>query len=425
VVSDVGVSVRRVPGWEWGLVVVSLFLLGRSPVLFYRERIAELFGLPRAVGVWQDDGVVRATFAAVLLALYVVAARRCNPRTLLRQPLLLIYLAMAMASVTWSIEPAVSLWRVALFGGTAVVGWYLGERFTVQELIGIVGAVAAIGALASLVALLAWPDSALSTNRIEGIWSGAYVNRNLLGHAMAIGLVTLPFLWITVPRRRRPFLIAIGGLEAFLLLQSGSRTPWVAIAAAAAVGVPLLVVRKATTRALRPSVGAFAVSLVTGYVALIVQWNWRVIVNWLDRSARLSGRTLMWSVDRYYLRMQSWKGWGFEAIWAHPPTIAVAQTAYGKFPYSSHSGYFEVLISTGWIGFGLFVAFLAMAFWRAFRFAWDGWDTTSLWPLVFLVFAMTANISDSLFYSSEATWALTVAAAVASTRAGRRRAAVS
>ncbi|MGH9204085.1 MAG: O-antigen ligase family protein, partial [Vicinamibacterales bacterium] len=298
-------------------------------------------------------------------------------------------------------------------------------RYAVKDIVGIVGAAAAIGALVSVVALLAWPDRALATNRVEGLWSGAYVNRNLLGHAMAIGLVTLPFLWTTVPRRRRVFLIVIGVLQMFLLLRSGSRTPWVALGAAAAVGVPLLLVRKATTRALNPSAGAFAVGLVTGYLALIVQWNWSVIVDWLDRSTRLSGRTLMWSVVRYYMRMQPWRGWGFEAIWAHPPTIAVAQTAYGKFPYSSHSGYLEVLVSTGWIGFGLFMAFVAMALWRTFRFAWEGRNGASLWPLVFIVFALVTNVSESLFVSAEATWAITVAAAVAAARARRRRAAVS
>lgn len=415
----------RAPGWEWALAVVGLFLLGRSPVLFYRERVAELFDLERATGIWPDDAVLRLIFTGLLLAIYVLAARTCDPRTLLRQPFLLLFLGWSLASVTWSIEPGVSLWRVALFGGTAIFGWYLGERYAVKDLVSIVGAAMAIGALVSVVALFAWPDRALATNRVEGLWSGAYVNRNLLGHAMAIGLITLPFLWTTVPKRRRAFLLAIGLLQMFLLLRSGSRTPWVALGAATAVGVPLLLVRKATTRALKPAAGAFAVGLVTGYAALIVQWNWAVIISWLDRSTTLSGRTLMWSVVRYYRRMQPWRGWGFEALWAHPPTIAVAQTAYGKFPYSSHSGYFEILISTGWIGFAMFSAFLAFALWRTFRFAWEGRNGASLWPLVFIVFALVANISESLFVSVEATWALTVAAAVAVARARRHRTAVS
>jgi O-antigen ligase len=411
-----------VPTWEWCFAVVALLVLARSPVLFYRERVGELVGADRAFFIWQDDAVVRSTFAIVLFVMFVIAARRCRPRGLIRQPFLVAFVAMAFASVTWSIEPTVSMWRVMLFTGTAVVGWYLGERYTARELVGIVGASAAIGALLSVVALAVWPDKAQATNRVLGLWSGVYVNRNLLALAMATGLLALPFLWVALPKRRRPFLTVFAGLEMFLLFKSGSRTPLVALFAAGSVGLSLVGVRKATTRALKPFGGAFAVGLVAGYVGLVVQWNWETIVGSLGRRLDLTRRTLMWAIDRYYSDLQPWKGWGFEAIWAHPPTIGVAQEVFGRFPYSSHSGYYEILLSTGRIGLVLFVGFLVVAAWRAFRFAWDGLDAASIWPLVYLVFVAVANISESLFVSSEATWALTVAAAVSATSAvGRRR----
>lgn len=413
---------RVVPAWEWSLAVIALLVLTRSPVLFYRERIGELFGAGRAFYIWQDDAVVRSTFATVLFVTYVLAARRCRPRSLLGQPFLIAFIAMGFASVMWSIEPTVSMWRMTLFTGTAVFGWYLGERYTTRELVGIVGASAAIGALLSLLAIVVWTDKAQSTNRVLGQWSGVYVNRNLLGLAMGTGLITIPFLWESLPRRRRPVLIAVGGLELFLLIMSGSRTPLVALGAAGVVGLSLVIVRKATTRALKPFGGAFAVGIVAGYIGLVVQWNWETIVRTLGRRLDLTRRTLLWLLDRYYSNMQPWKGWGFEAIWAHPPTIGVAQEAFGRFPYSSHSGYYEVLLSTGRIGLSLFIAFLGMAGWRAFRFAWDGLDWASIWPLVFLVYVAVENISESLFVSSEASWALTVAAAFAATNVlGRRR----
>lgn len=416
------VAGRLVPAWEWSLAVLALLVLTRSPVLFYRERIGELIGAGRAFYIWQDDAIVRATFAIVLFVTYVLAARRCRPRSLLRQPFLIAFIAMGFASVMWSIEPTVSMWRMTLFTGTAVFGWYLGERYTARELVGIVGASAAIGALLSLLAIGVWTEKAQSTNRVFGLWSGVYVNRNLLGLAMGTGLITLPFLWEALPKRRRPILIAVGALELFLLIMSGSRTPLIALGAAGVVGLSLVIVRKATTRALKPFGGAFAVGLVAGYVALVVQWNWETIVRTLGRRLDLTRRTLLWQMDGYYSNMHPWKGWGFEAIWAHPPTIGVAQEVFGRFPYSSHSGYYEILLSTGRIGLTLFVGFLAMAGWRAFRFAWDGLDAASIWPLVFLVYVAVENVSESLFVSGEASWALTVAAAVSATNVlGRRR----
>ena len=41
-------AARVVPGWEWAIAVVTLLVLTRSPVLFYRERIGELVGAGRA-----------------------------------------------------------------------------------------------------------------------------------------------------------------------------------------------------------------------------------------------------------------------------------------------------------------------------------------------------------------------------------------
>lgn len=416
------VAAPPVPAWEWTIAVVALFAMGRSPVLFYRERVGELFDADRAFYIWQDDGIVRAVLATVLGVLFVIAARRCPARTMLRQPLLLAFVLMTFASITWSIEPTASMWRVMLFTGTTVAGWYLGERYEIRQLVSLVGAAGAVAALTSLIALAVWPSVASVTNRVDGLWSGAYVNRNLLGLAMGIGLLSLPFLWADLPRRRRPLLLAAAALEAFLLQKTGSRTPVVGLAAAASVGVPLVLVRRATTRALRPSGGAVAVGLVAGYLGLLVHWNWSTILSWLGRRWHLTRRTVMWAIDRYYADMHPWKGWGFEAIWAHPPTIGVAQSVYGRFPYSAHSGYYEVLLGVGRIGLAIFVAFLVLAGWRAFRFAWDAYDPAAIWPLCFLVFSAVVNVSESLFVSGEATWALTVAAAVVATEArGRRR----
>lgn len=420
----VEVSAPAVPAWEWAIVVVALFLLARSPVYFYRLRIAELTG-GRVFYSWQDDGVIRAVTAGLLLTVYVLAARRCDPRTLLRQPLLLAVLAMALASAAWSVEPTVTLWRSAFFLGTAVLGWYMAERFSLREQIGIVGAMAALSAAASGVALVAWPDVSHRTGRLENAWSGAYANRNWLALVMSIGLLTIPFVWATLPRRRRVLLLLVAGGEAFLLFRTGSRTGPVALATALAVAIALLVVRKLDLRPLGPIAGAATVGLITGYVGLVVRWNWTAIERWLGRKPGWSGRARLWQTDLVLASDKPWTGWGFESVWAHPATVARATESLGRFPYAAHSGYYEILLSVGLVGLLLFLLFLGVAGWRAFRFAFADRNGLSMWPIVFIVFAVVANFTESLFISAEAIWALTVAAAVSPTPAVRRRRALS
>jgi hypothetical protein len=56
--------------------------------------------------------------------------------------------------------------------------------------------------------------------------------------------------------------------------------------------------------------------------------------------------------------------------------------------------------------------FLLLTLYRAFAWAWRRSDLLSLWPFALVVFILVANYSESLFVSSEAFWALLVAAAV-------------
>ena len=63
----------------------------------------------------------------------------------------------------------------------------------------------------------------------------------------------------------------------------------------------------------------------------------------------------------------------------------------------------------------MFIGFLAVGVWRAFHKAWRRTDAESLWPLALIIFTVVVNFSESLFISSEAVFALTVAAVVAAT----------
>ena len=79
-------AAQRVAPWEWAVTVTALFLLGRSPVLFARQRLANVFG-GRTGPLWQEDLVVQATFAVVIIVMLALAARRARASALMRQPL--------------------------------------------------------------------------------------------------------------------------------------------------------------------------------------------------------------------------------------------------------------------------------------------------------------------------------------------------
>ncbi len=421
---------EHLANWEWVVTVAALFLLGRTPILFLRLRLAGLFG-GRTSPLWQDDLVVLFSFAAIIAVMVVIAARRANVAALLHQPLLLATVAVAWLSVAWSVEPAVTLRRSLLFAGTAVVGWYIGDRFSPRDQARLVIRVAWVGVATSLVALAIWPDLATSSGRNLGWFSGAYVNRNALGLVLSTGLLASLFLfWET---KRKAWVAAGAVLLLAMLFATKNRTGPVALVVAVVITLSVHWLRKNAKTSMTAAGGALFFLTTFGTVGFTIHYYWVEILGWLGRDVSLTRRTDIWQLVRFFSGEKSWFGWGFEAIWANSGAIGKAQAARGAlhahmgpgvpggWPYAAHNGYFEMLLSVGRVGFAIFLGFLVVATWRAFEFAWQRRDMSSLWPLSFIVFAVVTNFSESAFVSSEALWALTVAAAVGATECARRQ----
>lgn len=396
---------------EFALALVALLVLARSPVLFLRLRAREWIGGPLAP-IWQDDFIIRAVFAAVELTALVVVVRQCGIRGLRHHGLLLAFLAFCLLSTIWSVEPDVTAGRSSLFAGTAAVGWFLGARFRPTEQAVVVVAASGVGAAFSFVAVVVWPDVARSTNEVPGIWSGVYVNRNLLGGAMAVGLLALP--WALTTRRRPAALVmgVMGTLEAWLLLRSGSRTPVVAVVVTVTIVTLVVGLRSIRRVGVTARGGAALTVLAAAAGGYEIDRHWDAISSWLGRNPTLTRRTEMWAINRDFFGQRPWTGWGLEAIWTHPSTIESAAATFHAAPLQAHSGYLEILLGVGVVGFALFLAVVLTTLWRAFAWAWVGRGLEPLWPLAIATYVLVVNISESFFIANDYHWALLVAAGV-------------
>jgi O-antigen ligase len=257
---------------------------------------------------------------------------------------------------------------------------------------------------------------------VFGVWSGIYVNRNHFALVLSYGaLATAILLFGGRPRWRLP-LLGLLAVELVLLWRTGSRTGPVGLAVAIAVAGLVAAVRPWGVRLLKGWAGALACVGVIVIVGGFVQFYWTTIVDVLGRQTRLSGRTTLWEVARWFSRLRPWEGWGFEAVWTQPREALQVIANFGGYPYNAHNGYYDLLLGTGRIGLGLMLVFLAVLAWRAFRYAWTRTDVLSLWPLALVAFVVVVNFSESLFVSGEALWALTVAAAVTVVARGPSRA---
>jgi O-antigen ligase len=410
---------------ELALALAALFVLARAPALFLRQRTANAFGGP-IVGLWTDDPLIRGAFLTVEMMVLIVALRVCGWRPLVRLRPLMPFLAFVLLSAFWSVEAGVTVSHGLMLMGTALVGWYIGERFAVHQQAVVVAGAAAVGAVGSVVALVVWPEISQATDGHAGLWSGVYVHRNLLGLAMSTGLLALPFaLW----HERGSSLatgLAIGFLEAYLLWRSGSRTGIVALlAAGSGVGVVafLRLSRRLGVTASRGAAMTLAVAGVAGYG---VRRNWDAVLSLLGRSPTLTSRADIWDIMDRFVARRPLIGWGFEAFWSHPPAVAEATAAF--YFAHVHSGYYEVVLGVGWLGFALFMLFMAVTVWSVFRHAWQGFGPGAFWPLAVVVFVAVTDFSESFLVANDAQWSLLVMAGTTasklSTESGRRTAPV-
>jgi O-antigen ligase len=400
--------------------VGALLVLQRSPVVFFRDRSADLIGGP-IIGPWQDDPLIRAVFFLVEVTIAVVAIGALGPPSLRKHWALVAFLAVVVVSTLWSVERDATGPRALMFVGTAIVGWYIGSRFEIGQQIVFVAAASGIGALACLAGLVLWPDLARSTAGVPGRWSGIYVNRNHLGIVMTMGLLALAFLAVRYRGYRLAAVVGLAALEGYLCLRSGSRTGPVALAGVLGVTAFMVIIRWLRRFGVSLRTGA---GLTTGTTILtwsVIHHHWATITEWLGRNYTLNRRTSIWALDRLFISQRPWQGWGFEAVWAHRPTAELAVAAFHAPFGDAHNGYYEILLGVGRAGFVFFLVFLVITAWRTFSLAWDTAWPDGLWPLACFAFVVISNFSESFFVTNEALWGILVAASISAAKPSPHR----
>jgi exopolysaccharide production protein ExoQ len=74
--------------------------------------------------------------------------------------------------------------------------------------------------------------------------------------------------------------------------------------------------------------------------------------------ATLTGRTGIWGFIEYQISQKRWFGWGFHSYYFVPNSPHSAAPGYIRDMPSSHSGYMELRLETGRIGYWIFLVFI-------------------------------------------------------------------
>jgi len=280
-------------------------------------------------------------------------------RSLSRPAVLLVgaYLLLAFASVAWSPVPGIALRRIILqtiFVLVLAIPILLSRDS--RALIGALLGVFAFAVWLNVIAVMIIPPSPIGH-------VGIYAQKNTLGATMAGAFLFLVYGFFADGRGRRWFYL-MTALAAFtLLLMSASKTSLaLAVLAPTASGIVL-----GLSGGLRMSpvivlvfLGAFGLA---GwfFFSLASQFGFADLSLLLFDDETFTGRTTIWAFSIDAISQSPFLGHGYASFWATGTDSIVFREAPGFVAslLQSHSGYIDVWIETGAIGFVLLVLLLA------------------------------------------------------------------
>lgn len=387
------------PGFIEALVVGCLLFSGAG--LFLDVAEPEVYDLYWLVFMVAAMGLAWQVFAGNLLLV------------LLRLPLLVVVLALAVASVTWSIAPDRTVKVAAALVGTSLVGLYAGYRFRGTALLGLLGSVLFMVLLANTVVALipnGYGTEPFDRGYLPAAWKGAARHRNMLGAHAALGVLLSAAVWLLLPRWRL-FAMLGGGLAMLVLVMAQS------MSALAATGVGLVVMLAFWLgKSLRvPTlVMAVALVLVGGLAAWIATDHPGAVAEALGRDPTLTSRVDIWDDAKWIVQARPLTGFGYGAVWAGFDSTPFPQLETMRWSPHAHNGFLQLATEIGVPGSALAVLFYLATLLLAIRRYARAAAPATLLMIGTLCMAVVLNVSEAwLFAPYELFWMVFVALATA------------
>jgi len=338
-------STSRAEVWALALAVFMLFM-------FAQAWVTPLVGdSEKAVGA-EANGLVRALYYPSYvagLALLWGAFRRTGV-ALLKSPVLVVLVGLAVCSMFWSVDPSTTLRRGIALVLTTLAGVVLAARFDWRRLAIAIAITFASLVVLSYIAGAFIPSLGRMATLFPGAWRGLWAEKNALGGNMAMGCSLFAGAAMLDARRRWVWagfaVLALG-----LVLLSTSKTSLVALMLGLAAFGFVWLARRG------PVMGVVMVWLalvVVGIGGAVMLFAPHLVLDALGKDATLTGRTKLWESALRQAKTHPWFGFGYGAIWDDPdPWAPLAKiTRDGGFrAHHAHSSWVEMTLNLGRVGF--------------------------------------------------------------------------
>ncbi|MBB4857248.1 O-antigen ligase [Novosphingobium chloroacetimidivorans] len=338
--------------------------------------------------------VVRQVIILGVLGVLLLAPSQTRPPMSVPTSILLL-LGYCLVSVSWAIEPLISLRRLAF---TSAVIWILVRS------IGDLGAVRTLRLVrAALVGLLlinyvmvmvsssgVHMAAVTEDTSLVGDWRGITGHKNIAGPACALTVLLFAF-----DRERLPTWVTGAVLAASLifLYYTHSKTSIAMLGIAFVVGAAMRFYNPRYRSILLP-----AVLVLGGLLLGAVVMYFGGVEAILDDPGAFTGRGSVWSLLLEYSSEHLWTGAGYQSFWQigySSPIWTLTTNWVARVAGHGHNGYLDTLVTIGLPG--LLLALLVLFVWPAIRLLCSINISRSRRALLFAILTFCAghNMSES------------------------------
>ncbi|MFH7025488.1 MAG: O-antigen ligase family protein [Heteroscytonema crispum UTEX LB 1556] len=379
---------------EKAFIVISLFLSAPAlvPVLLNTEDVSGIAA----------DPYTPIIFLGIYLVTLVLIAKRWKSFVFVASKDIWIWLlvGIAIASISWTISPDITLRRSILLLGTTLFGVYFAMRYTLREQLQLLAWALGLIVVLSFVFAIALPSYGLMTTQEGGIhagsWKGVMTHKNILGRVMVFSTMVFLFVALANPFHKKYRWIPWAGyiLSVALILLSTSKTSLITWLTLMAI-MPLYRAWRRNYTQLVPL--TITLILVIGGAAILISDNLEVIAGALGRDLTLTGRSDIWAVMFEVIWERPLFGYGFNAFWRGWETEVssyVWRTLGWECPYG-HNGFMDLFAELGISGLVVFLFSFVTAYVRGVSWLRITRTVEGLWALMYLTFLIVYNISES------------------------------
>lgn len=324
-------------------------------------------------------------------------------------PPLLLLLAFALVSLSWSPVPEVSFKRLAQIVGIVLIGSIVARQMTEgRGLLTQITWPAAFFLSVGLVFALGMPSAGFDEDRALRAFSS---HKNTWGQFSLISALAFSLAFV-IQRQYRWIYLVLLGIAIVSLFASRSSTSILAFVLLAGILLIWLALNRWGGLGKVFVIVAVCIVAVVTHAYIVITANSPIeylteqIFSATGKSSTLSGRVYLWKLMFSEIARHPWLGIGYGGFWTGiegASGMVIRQLNWGP-PTQSHSGYIDVVNELGFVGLSLLALLLIAQLRNLIRLYRVGDREISLFHSAILFCAIVINYAETSFLRTTHLW---------------------